>query len=168
MRKIIVLASIVMFLVLCLNNKDFSKLPKEMIRYRIIANSNSESDQKEKWEINQEVIPILANIEQNASSIDETRYYLSSNIPKIKNILNKYSINSDVNYGFNYFPQKEYNGFVMDEGQYESLVITLGDGLGDNWWCILFPPLCLLEATYDNKNEIKYDYYFKKIINKYV
>ena len=53
-----------------------------------------------------------------------------------------------INYGINYFPKKIYKGVIYPEGEYESLVITLGSGLGDNWWCVLYPPLCLIE---DNK-----------------
>ena len=45
-------------------------------------------------------------------------------------------------------------------------MVTLGDGLGDNWWCVLFPPLCLLEATEDNYDDITYTTYIKEIIDK--
>ena len=51
-----------------------------------------------------------------------------------------------INYGYNYFPKKKYKSVTYKEGMYESLVITLGTGEGDNWWCVLFPPLCLVEA----------------------
>ena len=75
--------------------------------------------------------------------------------------------NYDINYGENYFPEKEYKGVSYEEGNYESLVITLGDGLGDNFWCVLFPPLCLLEAEENDTNKIEYTSFIKEIIDKY-
>ena len=82
---------------------------------------------------------------------------------QINNITNNYSIN----YGNNYFPKKVYQEVEYPEGNYESLVITLGDGLGDNWWCVLFPPLCLLEAQEENIKDINYTFYIKELIDKY-
>ena len=73
----------------------------------------------------------------------------------------------DLNYGYNYFPEKSYKGINYPAGEYESLVVTLGDGLGDNWWCVLFPPLCLLEASESDLDEAEYTFYFKDIINKF-
>ena len=68
----------------------------------------------------------------------------------------------------NYFPEKEYKGLTFDEGKYESLVITLGSGVGKNWWCIMFPPLCLLEAKENNLNEVEYKSYVKTMLDKYL
>ena len=67
----------------------------------------------------------------------------------------------------NYFPKKEYDGVVYPDGNYESLVITIGDGLGDNWWCVLFPPLCLLDAEDNNTGNIEYKSYVKEVIEKF-
>ena len=72
-----------------------------------------------------------------------------------------------INYGLNYFPEKEYNGKTYKEGKYESLLVTLGKGEGNNWWCILFPPLCLVEAE-ESEEEVEYDFFFKNIIDKYL
>ena len=67
----------------------------------------------------------------------------------------------------NYFPEKEYHGVNYESGNYESLVITLGNGIGNNWWCVMFPPLCLLEAKNENTDEINYKFYVQEIIEKY-
>ena len=56
-------------------------------------------------------------------------------------------------------------GIEYNEGEYKSLVVTLGNGLGDNWWCVLFPPLCLLEAT--ESTDVEYHSYVVDLINKY-
>ena len=61
----------------------------------------------------------------------------------------------------NYFPEKEFNNKIYKEGYYESLVITLGSGKGDNWWCLLFPKMCLVEIN-DNT---EYKLWFKEVID---
>lgn len=66
----------------------------------------------------------------------------------------------------NYFPEKEYKGVKYDEGYYESLVITLGEGKGKNWWCVLFPPLCLVEA--EESDKVEYKFFIKELIDKYL
>ena len=72
-------------------------------------------------------------------------------------------------YGLNPFPAKSYKGVKYKAGEYESLVITLGEGKGDNWWCVLFPPLCMLEAEdQTQKSNLEYKSYIKEIIDKYL
>ena len=83
-----------------------------------------------------------------------------------KSLVNEdYSYN--INYGLNYFPEKEYNGKTYKEGKYESLLVTLGKGEGNNWWCILFPPLCLVEAE-ESEEEVEYGFFLKNIIDKFL
>ena len=66
----------------------------------------------------------------------------------------------------NYFPEKEYKGTIYEEGEYESLLITLGSGEGNNWWCVLFPPLCLIEA--EESEEVEYSFFIKELFEKYL
>ena len=68
----------------------------------------------------------------------------------------------------NYFPTKEYKGVIYEEGEYESIVVEIGDAQGDNFWCVLFPPLCLLEGEVENKDNIEYTSFIKEIIEKYL
>lgn len=71
----------------------------------------------------------------------------------------------DISYGDNYFPDKTYRGINYPAGYYNSLVITLGQGLGENFWCVMYPPLCLIE---DNKTDnIEYKSYVKEVLLKY-
>ena len=73
-----------------------------------------------------------------------------------------------LNYGQNYFPEKVYGGVIYKEGYYESLVVTLGDGQGKNWWCVLFPPLCSVEAeSKEQASEVEYKFFVKDLITKY-
>ena len=84
----------------------------------------------------------------------------------IERIVKKYNVTYDISFGDNFFPEKEYKGVKYQAGNYESLVIKLGSGEGQNWWCVLFPPLCLLD---ENKNleNAEYELYASKIINKF-
>lgn len=167
MKKIIVCLFIVTVLVLV--NKEEIKvlIPEDAIRFRIIANSNSIEDQKEKIEIRNELEPIIGDILTNSTTKEETKTEINNNLYKINHVIDKFNTTYDVNYGLNFFPEKNYKGVTYKEGNYESLVITLGDGLGDNWWCVLFPPLCLLEANETNYDVITYTSYIQELINKY-
>ena len=71
----------------------------------------------------------------------------------------------NVNYGYNYFPEKTYRGITYNEGYYESIVISIGASEGDNWWCVLFPNLCL--ADYENKDDKEYKLWVVETIKKY-
>lgn len=155
--------------ILVLVNKNDTKvlIPDDAIRFRIIANSNSIEDQKEKIEIRNELEPIIADILNNSDSKEETKNEIDLNMNEINNVINKYNSNYDINYGLNYFPEKNYKGVTYKAGNYESLVVTLGDGLGDNWWCVLFPPLCLLEANETDYDDITYTSYLQELLNEY-
>ena len=141
---------------------------EDMIRIRVLANSNSEYDQKIKSEVVNIVKKEFKNILGNTKNIDDARTKINDNLDKINlavdNFLteNKINYNSNVNFGLNYFPIKEYNGKTFEEGYYESVLITLGKGEGDNWWCILFPSVCLNDEN--NRYESLLMNIFEKIL----
>lgn len=82
--------------------------------------------------------------------------------------MSNYTDDFNISFGLNYFPEKEYKGVTYEAGTYNSLVITLGSGVGKNWWCVMFPPLCLLEGKNNNTDDINYKFYVKEIIDKYI
>ena len=150
MKKIIVFLFVLTIIYISKSEEEII-IPTNSIRYRIIANSDSTKDQMLKMNIkeklDEEILPILSD----------------SNLDNIKNIVSKYTDDFDVNYGKNYFPEKTYKGINYDAGNYESLVITLGSGLGKNWWCVLYPPLCLID---ENTNDVEYTTLVKEILKK--
>ncbi|MBE6156596.1 MAG: stage II sporulation protein R [Firmicutes bacterium] len=166
MKKIIIVLFIFIVIAVCLNEKENILIPDSAIRFRIIANSNTEFDQNLKLTIKKDVEKVLYNLIADAKNIEEARKIITNNLETVKNILKNYNVNYDINFGNNYFPVKEYKGITYSEGNYESLVITLGEGLGNNWWCVLFPPLCLLDEQ-SNLNDIEYEMYAAKLINKF-
>lgn len=167
MKKIIIALFLVTLLILVNKKETKVLIPEDAIRFRIIANSNKIEDQTQKLEIKKELEPVITNILSTSNSLDETRKEIKNNMYEVKNILNKYDTDYKLNYGYNYFPEKNYKGVTYKAGEYESLVVTLGDGLGDNWWCVLFPPLCLLEASREDYDDITYTSYIKELIDKY-
>lgn len=149
-----------------INEKKYILIPNDAIRFRIIPNSNSEFDQQLKIDIKNKIEKNLYGLVENINNIDDARNIIKNNLNKIDNILKEYNVKYQINYGNNYFPEKEYKGIKYNEGNYESLVITLGNGIGDNWWCVLFPPLCLLDNEND-LSDVEYEIYTKKLINKF-
>jgi len=161
-------------LIICITAKrDTLTIPDEAIRMRVVANSNTLEDQALKLKVYEELESELYAFLKNANNIEQARIELGDNLNKIDKVVNTTLLNNNFNYGYsinlglNYFPYKEYKGVIYEEGNYESLVVTLGEGIGDNWWCILFPPLCLLEAEESAKEDIEYQFYVKKLIDKY-
>ena len=172
MKKLTIIIAIII-LILCLNKEEKIIMPKEIIRFRVIANSNKEKDQKVKKAVVNRLNKDIKKLEFTPKDIESSRKAIKESLPTFKEKINttlkelhaeeKYTIN----YGMNYFPEKEYKGVVYEEGEYESVVITLGDGLGENFWCILFPPLCLLEVEDEDKTDIEYTSFIKEMIEKY-
>lgn len=143
-KKIIFLAFSILVGIMVYSKNGEIIIPSESIRMRIIANSNDIKDLYEKKKLKEEVEEELYQIIKGADSIGDVRLLLENNMNKINNFIASKTNDFEVKYGLNYFPKKEYKGVIYPEGNYESLVITLGKGMGDNWWCVLYPPLCLI------------------------
>ncbi len=168
LKKIIVLLFFVTVLIyLTTGNTSGILIPSDAIRFRIIANSNSLEDQELKMKIREEIEPVFTQIMDSSNSKEETKKLIDQNMSKIEEIIEQYNVEYTINYGNNYFPEKEYKGIIYPEGNYESLVITLGSGLGNNWWCVLFPPLCLLEASEEESSNANYTFYIKEVLERF-
>lgn len=153
-------------------NHDKIVIPDNAIRFRVIASSNSEPDQKLKMKVKLAIEKKLSIILKDVESIDSVNNVILNNLKLLESdvisvLKEENSIETfKINFGNNYFPEKEYNGIKYNEGGYNSLTITLGNGLGANWWCILFPPLCLLDEQ--NYAETEYRFYVKEVLNDYL
>ncbi|MGN1387934.1 MAG: stage II sporulation protein R [Bacillus sp. (in: firmicutes)] len=128
-------------------------IPDEAIRLRILANSDHEEDQAVKRQIRDEVNAHITNWVGELTSMEEARTVLKSHLPDIQQIAESYmkeqGLQQDVNVEFGQaeFPTKLYGQYLYPAGEYEAIVITLGEGSGANWWCVLFPPLCFLDFS---------------------
>ncbi len=164
MKKVIIILFILVAISVGINEKEKILIPDDAIRFRIIANSNSKNDQVLKVEIKDKLEKEIYSIIGDASNIEDARFRIKNNLNKIDNIVKEYNVSYDIKYGNNYFPEKEYKGIKYAAGDYESLVVTLGSGMGNNWWCVMFPPLCLLDEE-ENLQNVEYEWYAQKLIN---
>mgnify|MGYP004523443221 FL=1 len=121
-----------------------------ILRLHVIANSNKAGDQALKLKVRDAVIEYMAD-QKDLKTVDETREYLKENKKRLQRIAEGviaaqgYDYPADVELGVRYIPQKTYGDITFPAGNYEALNITIGSGQGENWWCVLFPPLCLLD-----------------------
>ncbi len=174
MKKVFIISLVLLGIATVNTRSNQVLIPKQAIRFRVIANSNQKSDQDIKLLVRNKIQTELYNDVVNTKNIKEARNIVKHNLNKydttVKIALTENQINQDytINYGTNYFPEKTYKGVVYPEGNYESLVVTLGNGIGENWWCVLFPPLCLLEAEEtEEKTTVEYHSFIKDILDKY-
>ena len=148
-------------------------IPKDAIRVRVVPNSNSVVDQNMKEKVKNYVSNYMTLKLDGVSSVDEARQIIKDSQNELNQDIEKmfqdndYDMDFTINFGENHFPDKAYKGVIYNEGDYESLVVYIGEASGDNWWCVLFPPLCILEAEETNTNEIKYKSFVKELIEKY-
>ena len=174
MKKLI----IVIVIILCVyfipkNISEQIIIPKDSIRFRVIASSDEDSAQELKQQVKNSLNRDIASILKDKDTIEESREALINNLDTIEsNVFNTLKKNNSnetfkVNYGNNYFPSKTFKGVTYPEGEYESLVVTLGKGEGKNWWCVLFPPLCLLEADESKQEDVEYKFFVQEIIEKF-
>ncbi|SDY70423.1 stage II sporulation protein R [Proteiniborus ethanoligenes] len=125
----------------------------KLIRLHVVANSDSKEDQDLKLKVRDEIIAQMNDSLKNSDSIDTTRKIVSENIDNIKYIALKEVKANNKEYevavwldNFN-FPTKSYGDFTLPAGEYQALKVVIGEGKGQNWWCVMFPPLCFIDIT---------------------
>ena len=123
----------------------------KLIRFHVIANSDSEEDQNLKLKVRDAVIDYLQPKLAASNSIDESEKIIISEYDELenisKNIILENGYEYDVKVGIDYsqFPTKQYSNVVLPAGEYKALRIIIGEGSGKNWWCVMFPPLCFID-----------------------
>ncbi len=169
-KALIILAGLTLIFMFNSKKDDYIIVPKESIRFRIIPNSNTIEDLNMKEKVKTEISDLINNIEET-ENINDTRQNIANTIPLIENKIDNlfarenYNKTYEINYGMNYFPEKIYKGVKYESGNYESMVIEIGASVGDNYWCVLFPPLCLIDA--EESDEVEYKFFITEIIKKF-
>lgn len=173
MKNTIAFIIIILIFYIVVGHVSAEKLiPDDAIRLRVLANSNSEYDQTMKGKVRDLVQREMYTLLKDTKGSKEAREKIILELPsiekKVKNLLTieQYPLTYQVHFGQNYFPEKQYKGVTYDAGMYESLLITLGSGEGDNWWCVLFPPLCLIEA--EESTEVEYKSFVAEMIERFM
>lgn len=128
-------------------------IPEESIRLRILANSDSAQDQALKREIRDAIIVRMQDWVVGPHSLDEARAVVLAHLPEFDALVGQmiesrgYRYTHTVELGKVPFPTKMYGNEVYPAGDYEALRVTIGSGEGQNWWCVLFPPLCFVDSV---------------------
>jgi len=136
-----------------------NSIENKLIRFHVIANSDKAEDQALKLKVRDKVLEYIAPKLKASKSIEESRNILIQNDVNIKNIA--YKVIKDNGYSYNLvtmltkenFPVKTYGNITLPQGEYEAYRIIIGSGAGQNWWCVMFPPLCFIDIT---KGEVSY------------
>lgn len=139
---------------------DYNEVKDSIIRFHVIANSDSEEDQNLKLEVKNKVIDYLYPYLNASNSLEESRKIIEDKMMEVKEIADKVIKNDGYNYEVKVqlsrenFPDKSYGNITLPEGNYEAFRIIIGNGQGKNWWCVMFPPLCFVD---ESKAEVEYD-----------
>lgn len=141
-------------------------IAKEIIRFHVIANSDTPVDQGVKLVVKDKVVTYMQKKLRNTETKEEAKEIMKKEIPAIQNIAQKtvrkegYPYSCNVMYHQRTFPVKVYGDLTFPAGKYEALDIVLGNAEGKNWWCVMFPSLCFVDGTYsivpeDSKESLK-------------
>lgn len=142
-------------------------IANEIIRFHVIANSDSEDDQALKLTVKDTLVKNMAPLLKNADTVTEARTVLSDKLSYIQELAeatvkdNGYGYPVTVSLEQCYFPLKIYGDYTFPPGTYEALRVQIGEAEGKNWWCVMFPPLCFVDETYsivdkDSDKKLKY------------
>ncbi|MFC4402852.1 stage II sporulation protein R [Gracilibacillus xinjiangensis] len=166
-------------------NTSMQVIPDDAIRLRILANSDQEQDQALKHMVRDAINEEVTKWVEQMDDIEEARSLIASRITDIEAIVDNVLVSQDakqsytVEYSKNVtFPTKLYGDYLYPEGEYEAILVTLGEGEGSNWWCVVFPPLCFLDFSFgttveaaeeeaeekemgpEEEEEVKYTFFF--------
>lgn len=142
-------------------------IANEVIRFHVLANSDSDEDQQLKIKVKSQVVVVLQENLKEVGSIEEARKIIINLFDEIEEVALKVIAEEGYSYGVTVsmektmFPIKKYGDIVLPPGEYESLLIKIGEAEGKNWWCIVFPTLCYVDETYQvvpdtSKEQLKY------------
>lgn len=126
-----------------------NEMYQNILRIRIIANSDLECDQQLKLEIRDAVLEGTKTLFSSAGSYDEVLSLSEDNLQNISEIAENLVLENGFNYSVSaelrseFFNTRNYDKFTLPAGDYNTLVLTLGEGKGENWWCVLYPEVCV-------------------------
>lgn len=145
----------------------------DYLRIHIRANSNSTQDQNIKYEIKDAMVEFLTP----KIAVCETKQQVVDVISNSKQQLENLANNLLKQKGFNYcanikidsevFPTRTYEGYTLESGIYDAIIVELGSATGNNWWCVLYPPLCFVNYSGDNSQNIVYKSKIWEIIKQF-
>lgn len=178
----------VMFSAVAKTAMGYENLCENVLRLHIVANSDSDTDQDVKLKVRDEILSLSHDIFGNASTYDEILSAAEENLPVFEETANRVLSENGFEYAAHaeiarmYFDNRTYDSFYVPEGEYTALRITLGSGEGKNWWCVMYPALCIPcfaeddalidengeEILDSSENEIKVKFYLAELLEKLI
>lgn len=146
-------------------------LARECVRIHIRANSNSQEDQTVKLKVRDAITAYLQDKLSACKTKQDAVSTLQAEQQNLINIANQTLYNNNFNYKTSirlkneYFPDRNYDGYDFPAGYYDALIIYLGEGIGDNWWCVAFPPLCFVPNG-NGEEKIEYKSWIKEWLDR--
>lgn len=141
------------------NRQKQQRIAEQIIRFHVIANSDSDKDQALKLTVKSVLVDELSSCLRDAASIEEARKIISDRLEDIS-LLAKDTITAQgfsypvrVSLEESYFPLRLYGEYAFPPGYYEALRVEIGEAKGKNWWCVVFPPLCFVDESYSLVDE---------------
>lgn len=142
------------------HEEALAKMPDQLIRFHVLANSDSNEDQALKRAVRDAILKEVSPQLAAAQSLEESRQIVKQIRPDMEKIAlsvvrtwNKdYTVQTE--YGRFSFPTKSYGTLVLPAGQYEALRVVIGEGQGSNWWCVLFPALCFVDIEHSTAVQV--------------
>ncbi len=167
----ILILTILIFLYIVLLSFNYSQaisynLSDSVFRLHIIANSDSSADQELKLKVRDNIIEYMNTLTSSSSDKKDVISMVNNHLDSFKEIAlntikeNGYNYDVNIEIGNFHFPTKSYGDISFPAGNYDALKIEIGDAIGQNWWCVLFPPLCFVNSSTgvvpdDSKNTLK-------------
>ena len=172
MKALAVVVIIVAFLVVVFCAP--TQTNEQFLRIHIRADSNSTADQSVKYLVKNAVVEYLAPHLANATTKQKAMQIVSSQLKNLRGVCDKtlqdngYNYTSNVKLCTEEFPDRTYNGVTLPQGVYDALIIELGSAQGNNWWCVVYPPLCFIGTESDGTNTIVFKSKLLEIVNKWM
>ncbi len=167
MKKLGITFALILIIVLSAVIFKGSAEETEYLRIHVRANSNEKIDQDIKYQVKDLVVSYLTPIIENARSKEEAISVIENSKTAVNGLIDGFLKQN----GFNYvskisvkkeeFPTRVYGDLTLEAGVYDAVIIELGEGKGDNWWCVVFPPLCFTDKEVEYRSVIAD--FFKKL-----
>ena len=165
-KRLVLALSLITFVYLVhpyMESKNTNSFKENIIRFHIKANSDREEDQVLKIKIRDKVLEEMGEKFKYSKSTEETRNIIEENLGEIKSIAENIILEEgkdytvDISLGNKDFPTRKYGNITFPAGEYESLIVSIGEGKGKNWWCVMFPPLCFVDINHSNTTTVEKD-----------
>lgn len=130
-------------------------IASKILRFHVLANSDSEADQAVKEEVRDAVGVYLGPLLQDSENVEESKQIIEENMEQIVLVAEDtlaehgYAYDVKAQIAHTNFPEKTYGSYTFPKGEYEALQIVIGEGKGQNWWCVLYPNMCFRGSVFE-------------------